>query len=313
MKKRSMFALLASIVMLAACSTSNPIPPTTAIESLEPAQVPASGRLRVAGTTTLVGDLLHQVGGELIDLHVILPPGRDPHDFQATPGDMRVVSGVAVIFVSGFGLEGNMLNSLADSLPDIARVDLSQGIQPLGNSTTFDPHVWLDPFNVEQWAENAAEALGRLDPQNAASYTANARAYTSRLQSLDAWIRDQVNAIPASDRLLVTDHHMLDYFARRYGFDVVGTIIPGYSSEAEPSAQDLAQLEDEIRSSGAKAIFIEHASNSQLAQTVAADTGAQIVPLYVGALSDAKGPAADYISMMQYDVQAITKALQPQQ
>jgi manganese/iron transport system substrate-binding protein len=311
MTMRQMTILLAWTALLAACSTANPIPVATAIDALEPAQLPPSGRLQVAGTTTLVGDLLRQVGGEAIDLHVILSPGSDPHDYQATPGDMRAVSGTAAIFVNGFDLEGTMLANLADSFPDTPLVDLSQGIQPLGSSPSFDPHVWLDPLNVKHWAENAAQALGRLDPRNASIYAANAREYSSRLQSLDSWIRDELKPIPSGGRLLVTEHHMLDYFARRYGFTVVGTIVPGYSSEAEPSAKELAQLEDKIRSSGAGAIFIEQAANPQLAQTVAEDTGLKVVSLYVGALSRANGPAADYIALMQYDVQAIVQALLP--
>lgn len=311
MKLRPITLLLVTMSLLAACSTSSPIPTTTAINTLEPAQLPPSGRLYVVGTTTLVGDLLHQVGGESIDLHVILSPGRDPHDYQATPGDMRAVSSAAVIFVNGFGLEGSMLISLADSFPDIPMVDLSQGIPPLGSSPSFDPHVWLDPLKVRHWAENAAQALARLDPKNASVYAANADGYSSRLQLLDTWILDHLSPVPSVRRLLVTEHHMLDYFARRYDFTVVGTIVPGYSSEAEPSARELAQLEDRIRSSGVRAIFIEHAANPQLAQTVADDTGLKVVPLYIGALSDSNGPAADYIAMMEYDVQAIVQALRP--
>jgi manganese/iron transport system substrate-binding protein len=314
---RSKLVLPMVMALLAACAASNAGPKLTPIESLRAVQLPDTRRLSVVGTTTLVGDLLRQVGGEWIDLHVLLAAGRDPHDFQATPGDMRAAGGAAVIFVSGFGLEGNMLTTLADSFPDLPMVDLSQDLQPLeaaGSSAASapetDPHVWLDPMNVIRWAENAAQALARLDPQNESHYAENAREFAARLQALDAWIRNEVDPIPVERRVLVTDHHMLDYFARRYDFEVLGTIIPGYSTEAEVSARDLARLEDEVRSAGARAIFIEHSANPQLAQTVAGDTGLIVVPLYVGALSGPDGPAADYIELMQYDVRTLVQALQ---
>lgn len=310
--------LLALALILGACGASGALPPTTPIDSLQPETLPGGSRLTVLATTTLVGDLLRQVGGDMIDLHVMLTPGLDPHGYQATPGDMRVASGAGAIFVSGFGLEGSMLTSLADSFPGVPLVDLSQGLQPLGSAdggassapADVDPHVWLDPLNVVHWAENAAHALGRLDPANQAGYAENARQYAGRLEQLDGWIRSQAETLAPGRRLLVTGHLMLDYFARRYDFEVLGSLVSGYSSEAEASARALAALEDAMRSAGARAIFIEQGSNPQLADTVAGDIGVRVIKLYVGSLSRADGPAADYTELMHYNVRTIVEALQ---
>jgi len=309
--------LLMLALVLGSCGASGSLPPTTPIDALQPEPLPPGSRLTVLATTTLVADLLRRVGGDLIDLHVMLTPGLDPHSYQATPGDMRAASGADVIFVSGFGLEGSMLNSLADSFPGVPLVDLSQGLQPLGgagsassNPTDVDPHVWLDPLNVVHWAENASRALGRLDPENQASYAQYAGQYAGRVEQLDGWIRSQAGALAPERRLLVTGHLMLDYFARRYDFEVLGSLVHGYSSEAEASARALAALEDAMRSTGARAIFIEQGSNPQLAETVAGDTGARVIELYVGSLSQADGPAPDYIELMHYNVRTIIEALQ---
>ncbi len=312
---RSKRRLLLLVALLAGCASPGAGPTPTPIESLQAVQLPPDGQLSVVATTTLVGDLLRQVGGESINLHVMLTPGRDPHSYQTTPGDMRAASGAAVIFVSGFGLEGNMLVSLADSLPTVPMVDLSQGLHPINAGGTsvppgIDPHVWLDPKNVIRWAENGADALSRLDPGNETRYFQNASLYTTRLQALDDWIQDEIESIPAERRLLVTDHHMLDTFARRYNFDIVGTIVPGYSSEAEPSSRELARLEDTVRQAGARAIFVEDSINPQLARIVASDTGLELVMLYIGSLSGPQGPASNYIELMRYNVQAIVQALQ---
>ena len=140
-------------------------------------------------------------------------------------------------------------------------------------------------------------------------FAANAAAYKAELQGLDSWIRDEVATVPEASRKLVTDHTVFGYFADRYGFQQAGAVVPGYSTLSEPSAQEVASLEDTLRTLGVKAIFVGNTVNSSLSQRVADDTGIQVIPVYTGSLSDPGGPAATYLDYMRYNVDAFVGGL----
>ena len=137
----------------------------------------------------------------------------------------------------------------------------------------------------------------------------NAQAYRASLQELDGWIREQVAGVPEQNRRLVTDHASFSYFAHQYGFEQVGAVFPGYSTLAQPSAQDLAALEDAIREFDVKAVFVGNTVNPALAEQVAQDTGTRVVFMYTGSLSEPGGPAGDYLAFMRYDVRVMVEAL----
>lgn len=173
-----------------------------------------------------------------------------------------------------------------------------------------DPHFWLDPTHVIRYVENIRDGLSKADPAGAATYAANAEAYIAQLRELDAWIQEQVSAIPPEARRLVTNHESFGYFADRYGFQIVGTIVPNISPTAAPSAQQLARLVDRVKEAGVKAIFLETGSNPKLAEQLAAETGIRVVTeLYTHSLTPPGGPASSYIDMMRYNTQAIVEAL----
>lgn len=258
--------------------------------------VGAAAPLSLLATTSILGDVVRQVAGELVDLTVLLPPDTDPHTFQPTPQEIALLSRADLVFVCGAGLE----EALAPFLSQARRVvDLSQGIElrtsPDGR---VDPHVWLSPPNVAIWVEEIAAALAELDPAHAEEYHARAQAYRRELALLDSWIEEQVRKIPEGRRVLVVDHLAFGYFADRYGFRQLA-ILPGFSTLAEPSARELAQLEQEIRRLGVPAIFISHTTASPLVEQVARDTGVRVVRLYVGALSGPDGPAPTYLELMR--------------
>jgi ABC-type Zn uptake system ZnuABC Zn-binding protein ZnuA len=148
-----------------------------------------------------------------------------------------------------------------------------------------------------------------MDPDNEETYRRNASAYQKELAELDRWIEAQVAQVPPEQRKLVTDHETLNYFAQRYGFETVGAVIPGFSTLAEASAQELAALEDTIRSLGVKAIFLDSTVNPTLAERVAQDTGTRLVRVYSGSLSEAGGEAGTYVDYMRYNTNAIVSAL----
>ena len=173
-----------------------------------------------------------------------------------------------------------------------------------------DPHFWLDPNNVIQYVQNIRDGLIAADPQGAGSYTQNAAAYIAKLKELDLWIQAQVSIIPPERRLLVTNHESFGYFADRYGFRIVGTIVPSVSTDASPSAQQVARLEDRIKATHAIAIFLETGTNAQLAEQVASDTGVKVIAdLYTHSISAPGGQAPTYIDMMKFNVTAIVNAL----
>ena len=286
-------------LMLSACSGVTP--------------ADSGGKLRVLATNSIVGDIVHQVGGDTILLTILMPVGTDPHDFQPRPQDATALTNAQVIFSNGAGLE-TFLPPLLDSTQATGRlIQVSAGIPllplPGSNLSTGDPHTWMDPNNVILWTKNIAAALSIADPAHAENHQANAEGYAASLRDLDAWIRSEVAFIPMKNRLLIADHAVLGYFATEYGFIQEATITSSFSSEAAPSAKELAALEDKIRQAGVKAIFVSEAVNQTLADQVAADTGIKAVWIYHATLTAANGPAASYLEFMRYNVKAIVEAL----
>ena len=296
-------------------------------------------RLQVLATTSIVGDVVQQVGGESIDLAVLLPVGTDPHSFQPTPQEVVSVSEADVVFINGLGLEQFLNDILSNAVGEARVVSVSEGIMPRESQHSpdedpehaeadahehadqtvrdgddapadGDPHVWVDPNNVMAWTENIVRTLAELDPANAGVFRANGDAYLAALQELDAWIRNQVEAVPEGDRKIITDHMLFGYFVDRYGFEQIGAIVSGYSSMAAPSAQELAALEDAIQDMGVKVVFVGNTVNPDLAARVAGDTGVDLVFLYTGSLSEPGGDADSYLDFMRYNVNAIVGALQ---
>jgi len=173
-----------------------------------------------------------------------------------------------------------------------------------------DPHFWLDPNLVVKYVENIRDGLSQADPDGAKTYAANAEAYIKQLQELDQWIVEQVKQVPDKNRQLVTNHESFGYFADRYGFKIVGTIIPSVSTGASPSAKELAQLTAQVKQAGVKAIFLETGANPQMAKQLAQETGIKVVTeLYTHSVTEAEGAAPTYVDMIKYNVKAIVDAL----
>lgn len=298
----------------------------TPIAELAPVQREADRKLNVVASTNIVFDTLLNVGGEHIELEALIPRGADPHAYEPSPGDLRKLVQADLVFINGVDLEESLHPTLAEISNDTVIVSLSEGLSLLSFAETEhadeeehddaehdhggqDPHVWLDPLNVQAWTQNAAQALSAIDPGQADRYQANADAYLQELDQLHALIEERLADIPADNRKLVTDHRALGYFADRYDFELVATVIPAYSTAAEPSARQLGQLVETIEAESVQAIFVSVNVNTTLAERVAEDTGVQVVPLYIGTLSPPAGRAGDYIALMKYNVEAIDAAL----
>ncbi len=317
--------LLALALGLAACGRTAPSPMIrleTPIADLQTVSLAPGQRLQVVVTTNIAADLVGRVAGDSTQVTALLPAGVDPHAYEPAPQDLGTVAEADAVFINGLGLEGFLAELLANAGGDAPVVSLSEGIRPralqdlgLGDgeeqASGIDPHVWFDPVLMVTWAGNIGEALSALDPSGSAGYRERAGDLARELVALDEWIRQQVDALPAEARLLVTDHDELGYFADRYGFQVIGAVIPGYSSVAEPSAQELADLETRIRTFGVRAVFVDRTVNAQVSERAVEDTGIRLVPLITHSLSAPDGPVPDYLSLMRYNVEAIVAALSP--
>ncbi len=277
---------------------------------------------RILATTSIVADVVAQIGGKEIDLQALLPLGTSPHGFQPTPGDVRSISEADLVFKNGLNLEQFLDPLLQQAKGHFQVKSVSEEIEPrffhspASHSHDHqhghaDPHVWTDPHNVMLWCQTIVHALAQLDSQHASLYHQRARSYQNQLQQLHRWIEERVKTVPENKRLLVTDHRVLGYFADRYGFKQVGAIIPGFSTLAEPSAQERAHLETQIKSLGVNALFVGTTMNPRLAERIAEDTGIQMVTIYTGSLGELGGQADSYIDYMKYNVSAICLALNP--
>ena len=276
--------------------------------------------LRVIATTSILGDVVSNVAGEAAAVSVLLPPGVDPHSYEPTPQEVAAVAQADLVFANGLGLEIFLERLVQNAAGNALLVTVSDGIEPLEPAVESepddhpgeaggDPHVWMDPSNVLVWVDNIAVALSELDPANAPAYQANAASYEAALLELDGWIAEQIGSIPVENRKLVTDHLVFAYYARRYGLVQVGAVVPAVSSIAEPSAQEVAALEDAIRTLGVRAIFVSATVNPALARRIAADTQVQLVQLYTESLSEPGSLVSTYLDMMRYNTSAIVQAL----
>lgn len=304
--KKPLFLFMILSLVLAACGVSS-------------APSVDDGKLNVVATTSIVADVVSQVGGEHVNVEILLPVGADPHSFEPTPQDIAKVVDADIVFANGAGLEAFIENLLASADAQDKIVEVSDGVLLLEHPNDEDdddhaeemgdPHTWTDPNNVMIWVGNIEAVLSEADPANAESYAINAAAYTAELEEIDGWIREQIAQIPAENRKIVTDHRLIGYYVDEYGLEMAGAIIPGYSSLSEPSAQELAAIEDAIRELGVSTIFVGNTVNVSLSERVADDTGVKLVYFFTGSLSPADGDAPTYLDYLRYNTNAFVTAL----
>jgi ABC-type Zn uptake system ZnuABC Zn-binding protein ZnuA len=268
----------------------------------------------VLASTSFLADIARNIAGDRLQIGSLLPVGADPHSYQPTPRDVSLIARSELLILNGAEYE-HFIESLLDAERaggEREIIEASAGIRPgedVESEHGIDPHFWLDPNLVIVYVENIREGLTHFDPEGASVYQSNADAYITQLEELDVWIVEQVNQIPPEKRLLVTNHEAMEYFAERYGLTIVGTVIESFSSGASPSAGQMASLIDQIRSSGAPAIFLDAADNAALAEQIAKETGVRVVTdLHLESLTRG-APAATYIDMMKHNVSLIVEAL----
>jgi zinc/manganese transport system substrate-binding protein len=264
-----------------------------------------NGKLDVVATTTQIGDWTRALGGDAVNVHQILQPNTDPHEYEPRPADVQAVANAKVVFTNGDGLDhwaGKLVDE-AGGNPDV--IDLSQRLPdrlPGENAgperSTYDPHWWHDPRNAAVAVDEIGAALERAGPSQRAAIARRARAYEAKLQALERQTRACFAKLPAGSLKLVTDHDAFGYFAHRYGMQVVGAVIPSQTTQAQPSARDLSNLADLVRREHVASIFPESSLSPKLAHTIARETGAAAgLTLYGDTLGPAGSGADTYLGM----------------
>jgi ABC-type Zn uptake system ZnuABC Zn-binding protein ZnuA len=265
----------------------------------------AGERTAVVATSPPVADLVRNVAGARVEVHGLLRPSTDPHDYEPRPRDVQDTAAAPVAFINGDRLDDWMADVLRQSGSDAAVVDLGARA-PVRRAG--DPHWWHDPRNALAAIGAIRAALTRADPAGTAVYRRNARRYARRVRALDAGIARCMAAIPAGRRRLVTDHDAFGYFAARYGIAVVGAVIPAATTLAQPSAGDLAELTATIRREGVRAVFPERALSARLAEAVARQTGATTrYELFGDTLGAPGSPGATYLGMERANADAMVR------
>jgi zinc/manganese transport system substrate-binding protein len=324
--------MLRTFAMSMLAATALALPFTGASTAAEP--------LKVVATFSIIGDFAQQVGGDRIDLTTLVGPDGDAHVYEPKPQDAAIMSEADVILVNGLNFEG-FLHRLVEASGTKAPVaELTKGVEAIkprhehhhgeaahdeghahdGEDKTaeadhdghdhgaFDPHAFQSVGNAVIYVRNIADAFCAADAGGCATYRANAATYTATLQALDAEVKQDVAAIPADKRIVITSHDAFGYFEHAYGIEFLAP--EGISTESEASAADVAALVDQVKEDKASAVFVENITNPRLIEQIAVETGLKVGgALFSDALSPADGPASTYVDMMRHNIRTIAGAI----
>jgi ABC-type Zn uptake system ZnuABC Zn-binding protein ZnuA len=292
-------ALLAAM----ACQSAGP---SSGASSASPG---AQDALKVVTTTTIFADIVQSVGGGRVAASSIIPAGVGPEDYEPKPDDAKRLADARLIVSNGVGLDDFLDRLLTSGTAGrTPRLVLGEGIPTLTEDGQENPHFWLDPSLVKQYyVPKITAKLTELDPQGKATFEVNAATYGAQLDALDTELKAEVAEIPAANRTLVTFHDAFPYFARHYGFELVGVVLENVGQE--PTAAELAALVDKVKAANVKAVFSESQFSPKLTETLASEAGISsvVTTLYNDALGPA--PADTYSGLMRWDVDQIVKAV----
>ena len=286
--------------------------------------------LKVVASFSIIADLARNVGGDRIDLKMLVPVDGDAHTYEPRPADAAALSEANVVLVNGLELEGFLSRLIETSGTKAPVVEVSKGVKPIKGEEDehekhdekhadagheehhhhgeFDPHAWQSVKNGEIYVKNITKAFCAADKAGCDTYEANEKAYLAKLDALDKEVRAEIGSIPKSKRTIITSHDAFGYFQHEYGLKFLSP--EGISTEAEASAADVAKLVDQVKEDKASAIFVENITNPRLIEQIARETGLKVGgTLYSDALSSADGPASTYIDMLRHNVKTMTGAI----
>lgn len=276
-------------------------------------------KIKVCTTTSLIKDLVDQVGGELTEIESLMGPGVDPHLYRATASDLKKLSNADIIFYNGLHLEGRMID-IFEGLAERGKAvyAVADGIEKesllaLGGNAGYDPHIWFDPRLWAQCLNKVIAELKNKDPANSKEYDSKGAAFKKELETLYLWGIQNAELLPKQSRILITSHDAYNYFGRAFGFQVIG--VQGISTVSETGLADIVSTVDFIKKHKIKAIFIESSVSPAIIERISQDSGAKIGgKLFSDSLGskceiEAEYDVGNYIGMFKYNMHTIVTSL----
>ncbi len=301
-------AVTVGLLLVAGCEGGVASPPAASSQD--------GDSLTVVCTTTMIADLARNIMGDHAIVKGIMKAGEDPHVYDVRPRDAQLIAAADVVLMNGLHLESTLIHVIEHNAESavVARLAESPNIKTLGSITIAgapDPHCWMNVKHFMVYLDSACEALAKADPQNAEVYRANAQRYRAQLETLDAWVQQQIESVPREQRVIVTSHDAFEYFGERYGIDVLAVI--GISTEQQPRPQDVMALEKKVSERNVRALFIETSVTKTLndiVKKVANRSGARIGgTLYSDSLGEEGTDTGTYLGMLRHNVTTVVEAL----
>ena len=282
--------------------------------------VPANAqdsKIPVVATFSILGDFVREVGGDRIDLSLLVGPGSDAHVYAPAPGDAKKLAAAKLVVQNGLGFEGWIGRLIKASNTKARIVVATRRVKPIKaphgadhghHHDENDPHAWQNVANAKVYITNIRDGLIAVDPAGKEAYSANAAAYLGKLDALEKDVRDAIAKIPQANRKVITNHEAFAYMGAAYGLLFIAP--QGISTDAAPSAQSVARIIRQIRQEKIPAVFVENVADTRLAERIAKESGAKLGgTLYSDQLSPAGGPAGTYIDMVRHNIRELTAAL----
>lgn len=272
----------------------------------------AQEKFKAVTTFTVIADIAQNVAGDAALVESITKPGAEIHNYQPTPGDIRRAQDADLILWNGLNLE-LWFERFFQNLRDVPSAVVSDGVEPMGIAEgpytgKPNPHAWMSPSAVNIYIDNIRDAFAENDPANAAAYAANAEAYKTRIAAAVGPIQEELNAVPAERRWLVTSEGAFSYLARDFGLREL--YLWPINADQQGTPQQVRKVIDAVRENNIPVVFSESTVSADPAQQVARETGAAYGGvLYVDSLSDANGPVPTYLDMLRVTAQTIADGL----
>ena len=299
------------------------------LEASSPAERSAGGNTTIVVTTTILGDVTREVAGDVAQVVTLIPLGADPHSVQPSAQQVEQLVDAHLVVTNGAGLEANFAGAIEEAeaagVPVVEATDAIEGLPPAADSDhageaahahpeDVDPHFWLDPVRMADVVRALGDAIATAVSEGEAdAVERRADAYVHELEQVHDDVTSTLASVPTEAKTLVTNHESFRYFADRYGFTVVGTVIPSVSTGAEPSARDLEKLVTTISEHDVAAVFTEATAGDQFVQILSEEIGpgVQIVELFTGSLGPEGSGAETYLEMLRTNARRISGALVP--
>ena len=270
----------------------------------------AQERLNVVASFSILGDFVRNVGGDRVNVTVLVGPDSDAHVYAPTPADAKKVAAAKLVFVNGLGFEGWLPRLVKSAGGKAVVVTTTTGIAPLKLGSEADPHAWQSVANAKIYVANIRDALAAAMPADAEGFKTRAGAYLASLDALEREVREGVARIPEGRRKVISTHNAFGYFAASYGVEFIAPV--GVSTESEASARDVAGIITQIRAAKIPAVFLENVTDPRLMARISAETGAKVGgTLYSDSLTGEKGDSPTYIAMVRHNIKTLTSALSP--